>query len=386
MQSGPDDPGHQGCGPRRRRPRPCRRAAEVRHEADAGRAPDPDHPAGRHPLFRHAARPDRRPLRFRRDAHRHGAALPLRRRAALQGRGDRARSREQARAVPRTGRRFLSTSSPSTSARPRTRARCAARPSMPCRSSRSTASSIGSRPCANGCLPRRAEPGSAWSAAAPAASSFCCRWSADCGGTSRAAGHDPSGAVLPSDHALEGDPADISEAHARSLRRHPGVARRRGQNGRARGRRLRRMRSNSTTGPFCSWTRSSGRPGRRAGSLARGDRACARREGLHPGRLRPWRAFAPGVFAAGDVAAVEGHKLPKSGVYAVRQGPVLADNIRRALTGQALAPYKPQSDALYLVSTGERLRDRHPQRLRGRGRLGLAAQGLDRPPLHAEVQ
>jgi selenide,water dikinase len=62
----------------------------------------------------------------------------------------------------------------------------------------------------------------------------------------------------------------------------------------------------------------------------------------------------PGVFAAGDVAAVEGHKLPKSGVYAVRQGPVLADNIRRALTGQALAPYKPQSDALYLVSTGER--------------------------------
>jgi selenide,water dikinase len=60
------------------------------------------------------------------------------------------------------------------------------------------------------------------------------------------------------------------------------------------------------------------------------------------------------VFAAGDVAAVEGRKLPKSGVYAVREGPVLADNLRRALAGRALAPYKPQRDALYLVSTGER--------------------------------
>jgi selenide, water dikinase len=61
-----------------------------------------------------------------------------------------------------------------------------------------------------------------------------------------------------------------------------------------------------------------------------------------------------GVFAAGDVAAVEGRVLPKSGVYAVRQGPVLADNIRRVLTGRAPSPYRPQGDALYLVSTGER--------------------------------
>ena len=60
-----------------------------------------------------------------------------------------------------------------------------------------------------------------------------------------------------------------------------------------------------------------------------------------------------GVFAAGDVASLEGRALPKSGVYAVREGPALADNLRRALTGRALAPYKPQRDALYLVSTGE---------------------------------
>src|SRR5829696_408039 len=60
------------------------------------------------------------------------------------------------------------------------------------------------------------------------------------------------------------------------------------------------------------------------------------------------------VFAAGDIAAFGPRNLPKSGVYAVRAGPVLADNIRRTLTGEPLRPFHPQRDALYLVSTGER--------------------------------
>ena len=59
------------------------------------------------------------------------------------------------------------------------------------------------------------------------------------------------------------------------------------------------------------------------------------------------------VFAAGDTIAFQPRELPKSGVYAVRAGPVLADNIRRQLMGQPLRPFRPQRDAMYLVSTGE---------------------------------
>lgn len=62
----------------------------------------------------------------------------------------------------------------------------------------------------------------------------------------------------------------------------------------------------------------------------------------------------PGVFAAGDVASMRNYKLPKSGVYAVRQGRYLADNLRHLVTGKALRSYRPQRDALYLISTGDR--------------------------------
>jgi selenide,water dikinase len=60
-----------------------------------------------------------------------------------------------------------------------------------------------------------------------------------------------------------------------------------------------------------------------------------------------------GVFAAGDVISFPARELPKSGVYAVRAGPILADNIRRSLTGRSLRPFRPQRDAMYLVSTGD---------------------------------
>lgn len=62
----------------------------------------------------------------------------------------------------------------------------------------------------------------------------------------------------------------------------------------------------------------------------------------------------PQVFAAGDVSSSAGHPHPKSGVYAVRAGPILAANLRAALMDQPLAIWRPRTRALALLSTGDR--------------------------------
>lgn len=68
----------------------------------------------------------------------------------------------------------------------------------------------------------------------------------------------------------------------------------------------------------------------------------------------------PQVFASGDCAHWDGapadEGLPKSGVYAVRMGEVLARNLRACLLpgeGDPVA-YEPQSRALVLLATGDR--------------------------------
>ena len=62
----------------------------------------------------------------------------------------------------------------------------------------------------------------------------------------------------------------------------------------------------------------------------------------------------PDVFAAGDCAALIHAPREKAGVYAVRAGPPLAENLRRRALGQEPRPWTPQRAHLALISTGER--------------------------------
>jgi selenide, water dikinase len=60
------------------------------------------------------------------------------------------------------------------------------------------------------------------------------------------------------------------------------------------------------------------------------------------------------IFAAGDCATLTTHPaLPKAGVYAVRQAPVLAHNLRAAARGEGLQHYRPQRRALALLNMGD---------------------------------
>jgi selenide,water dikinase len=59
------------------------------------------------------------------------------------------------------------------------------------------------------------------------------------------------------------------------------------------------------------------------------------------------------VFAVGDSGTMEGRAPPKAGVYAVRQGPFLWENIGRLLSDRPLVSYHPQRNFLKLLNTGD---------------------------------
>ncbi len=62
----------------------------------------------------------------------------------------------------------------------------------------------------------------------------------------------------------------------------------------------------------------------------------------------------PAVFAAGDCAELIETPRERAGVYAVRAGPPLAENLARRARGALPLPWSPQRHHLALISTGER--------------------------------
>jgi selenide,water dikinase len=54
----------------------------------------------------------------------------------------------------------------------------------------------------------------------------------------------------------------------------------------------------------------------------------------------------PNIFAGGDCVSIESYAQeanfpPKAGVYAIREGPVIAQNVVNMIRRQALVPYEP---------------------------------------------
>lgn len=65
----------------------------------------------------------------------------------------------------------------------------------------------------------------------------------------------------------------------------------------------------------------------------------------------------PNVFAGGDCVTIEDYAdkpyPTKAGVFAVREGPIIAQNVMKYLTEEPLVPYVPQQGFLSLMMTGD---------------------------------
>jgi len=62
----------------------------------------------------------------------------------------------------------------------------------------------------------------------------------------------------------------------------------------------------------------------------------------------------PDVFAAGDIVSRCDRRVERSGVHAVKAGPVIAANLRATLAGAPMRDYIPRPRTLYLLATGDK--------------------------------
>lgn len=88
---------------------------------------------------------------------------------------------------------------------------------------------------------------------------------------------------------------------------------------------------------------------------------------------------ADGVFAAGDCIAFAGAALPRVGVYAIRQSPILFNNLMAFLEGEELQRFVPQKRYLSIMTLGAGKGFAHRAGLWSKGRAAfLLKDWIDR--------
>jgi selenide,water dikinase len=106
---------------------------------------------------------------------------------------------------------------------------------------------------------------------------------------------------------------------------------------------------------------------------------------LHPRQRHPAKRDRPAGLRRRRLRLADRGPLEKAGVFAVRMGRAAGGKPAPQRHRRGPAPLSPAARWLALISTG----DRHAVASRGAllcaRRLGLALEGLDRPPLHAQV-